>query len=1734
MHDDAATPLVASRGWRLATVALALTATSLASPTSAGASDQIFFPAVDNVIAKLVQRINAETVRVDISAWYLTEHEISMAIANRHAAGVPVRLIGDRGSIFEIDPNTKTEFYWLANQGVPIRLRFNPTWFPEIDHWKMAIFVGQNVVEFGSANWVTFELAPWSSTNYDDETALFSDDPALVNAFKTRFDRMWNDTTPEPQSVVAAPPYLKDWRDACADEPLGCDFNTQYPHPAPMTINTARLEPDYPMPPDLIWGQGPEFNNRLVQEINIEPTFLQFVIYRLTVDNITQALLSRWQNGVQMQLIMEPQEYLNRKWPEFWLTHANIDKLWAAGIPIKQRAHEGLTHMKTLVTAAYATNASSNYAAAWQRDHDYFVSSATKPAIYTAIKNRVTTMWGDAAGFVPFQPQPPDAADLVTPVSGATGVAIDGSLVWKIAAFAVSYDVFVGTSSSSLTRVGNVAAQMDNNPPATYAWAPPTPLQPGTTYYWKIVSRTNATAVNAAIAANSTIWSFRTAGTAGPPPTPSTPSPSQNATGVSTSPTLGWAAAPLGVSYTVAFGTTVPPPQAATNLSSPSYAPGVLAAHTTYYWRVTAVSSSGSTAGPVWSFDTGDGAAGGAAGNVVIYATDIAASNLHGFTKLADASAAAGVKVSNPDAGAGALGAPLINPANYFDVAFNASGGTRYRVWLRMRAIADSKFNDSVFVQYSDSVDGTGAPIYRTGTTGGITVNLWTCATCGSTGWGWQRNAYWLEDAGDVWFQNSGSHTLRVQVREDGIEIDQIVLSPTTYATNPPGPVSNDTTIVPQATQGPGVPATPSPANGATGAATNPVLSWSSTGATSYDVLFGTTNPPPLVVSGAAGASYTPPALTDSTTYYWQIVARNGTGSTTGAVWSFTTFMPAPGTPAAPNPSSGATAVPTNVTLTWSSTAATSFDVLLGPNDPPAQVATGIAAASYTPTSLAPGTTYVWQIVAHNAGGTNQGPQWTFTTAAASQPPSAPGSPSPAAGASGVSSGPTLTWSAPGAASFDVRFGTVNPPPPAAQNLATAAYAPGALASSTTYYWQATARNGAGTTPGPVWSFVTAPATVSNEIVIYAADLPPSAFHGAWTTAADATAAAGLTLATPDAGVANTGGALAAPADYVEAAFSAPAGTYRFWMRMRAPNNSKFNDSVYVQFSDATASGAPVYAMNSANALVINLATDGTATSLNAWGWVNGAYWLTQETAVTFTSGGSHTLRIQTREDGALIDQLVLSPTTYFAVAPGPAAADHTIVAKPSQPQAPATPSSQSPGAGAGGVATNASLAWGALGATSYDVYFGATNPPSPVSASQAAASYSPGPLSGSTTYFWQVVAHNSAGATTGPIWSFTTAVPGPPGAPLPSSPADGALNVPPNATLTWSAAGATSYDVSFGATNPPPAVSSNQVAASFAPGALAFSTTYFWRVSARNAAGTAVGPVWSFGTGAAPPPPGPPSTPAPPDAAQGVPLAVVLNWTAAEATSYDVRFGTSTPPPTVAGAQTEHSFTPASLTYGTTYFWQIISRNAGGTTAGPVWSFTTATAPIDQVVVYPTDIPASAIHGAWSFATDPTSPNSTKLITTDSGYSSVDAPLAAPIHYVDVPFTAESNKPYRIWLRLKALNNSKLNDAVWVQFSDAIASGTPVYAINSTDGLAVNLATDSSAASLSGWGWQNGAYWLAQSTTLTFASSGTHTLRIQVREDGVQLDQIVLSAATYLSTAPGPVSNDSTIVPKP
>jgi len=85
-------------------------------------------------------------------------------------------------------------------------------------------------------------------------------------------------------------------------------------------------------------------------------------------------------------------------------------------------------------------------------------------------------------------------------------------------------------------------------------------------------------------------------------------------------------------------------------------------------------------------------------------------------------------------------------------------------------------------------------------------------------------------------------------------------------------------------------------------------------------------------------------------------------------------------------------------------------------------------------------------------------------------------------------------------------------------------------------------------------------------------------------------------------------------------------------------------------------------------------------------------------------------------------------------------------------------------------------------------------------------------------------------------------------------NPAHITLNVDINADLSWTAGYlASSYDVYFGKTNPPPFVR-NQKETTFDPGTMAYSTGYRWRIDSVNSAGTTTGVNWSFKTAGPPP----------------------------------------------------------------------------------------------------------------------------------------------------------------------------------------------------------------------------------------------------------------------------------------
>ena len=173
-----------------------------------------------------------------------------------------------------------------------------------------------------------------------------------------------------------------------------------------------------------------------------------------------------------------------------------------------------------------------------------------------------------------------------------------------------------------------------------------------------------------------------------------------------------------------------------------------------------------------------------------------------------------------------------------------------------------------------------------------------------------------------------------------------------------------------------------SPANGATAQIAPVTLSWhAAAGATGYDVYFGTAaTPVTLVSSNQAGTTY---AATTAigVTYYWQIVARNVTGTTPGAIWHFA-MLDAPPMPSGENPADGSIMVPGSTSLTWFRDAlSTAYDLSFGTVDPPPLVEADYPYAYYPSPDVHENTIHYWRVKAKNGAGETLGPLWTFRIA---------------------------------------------------------------------------------------------------------------------------------------------------------------------------------------------------------------------------------------------------------------------------------------------------------------------------------------------------------------------------------------------------------------------------------------------------------------------------------------------------------------------------------------------------------------------------------------------------------------------------------------------------------------------------------------------------------------------------------------------------------------------------------
>jgi acid phosphatase type 7 len=750
---------------------------------------------------------------------------------------------------------------------------------------------------------------------------------------------------------------------------------------------------------------------------------------------------------------------------------------------------------------------------------------------------------------------------------------------------------------------------------------------------------------------------------------------------------------------------------------------------------------------------------------------------------IADATAAGGVAVRQPNAGAAKISSAVASPASYFEVTFNAQAATPYHLWIRARATSNHWANDSVFVQFSGSVTTSGSAIYRIGTTSAATVNLEDCSGCGVSGWGWQDNGYGAGVSGpDIRFGATGPQTIRVQPREDGVIIDQIVLSPQRYLSASPGALKNDTTIVGEdAAETPTVTLVRGPYLQQATSSTMTVV-WATRESGPAEVAFrpggGSERTAPAssrrvsaTTSGLAFDYFQHEArlsgLAAATTYSY-VPSVGGTDLTAAA----STFRTAPATGTGSvsfiifGDSGTGSAEQRQLAQRMQ---ADTFDIALHAGDIVYGATNGTGDASYrtfgdwffdvyrgwlarrpffpaegnhdSRPSNGNGRAYLdlFSLPRNGASGAfpdhaeryysfDYGPvhfvaldtefafqdvtrraeqlSWLEADLAATAQPWKVAffhrSPYSAGGEHGSDTvvraafgplferyGVQLAMSAHehdyersrpwresttgSPVTYIVSGGGGAPLYPAGTAEWTAFSARRhqyvrARADACTIQIDAVGLDGSrfdGTTLSRCSAPPPPPPAGSSDVILYAADAVARA--GAWRLENDATAAGGRRLRHPNASAAKLTAPLASPANYFDLTFQATAGTpYRLWIRGKPDANSYNNDSVYVQFDrSTTAAGAARFRIGTTSATTVVIEDCGGC-GVAGWGWQDNGYGTgVFGDPIYFSATGPQRIRIQTREDGLAIDQVVLSPERYFTRAPGALKNDTTILIRP-------------------------------------------------------------------------------------------------------------------------------------------------------------------------------------------------------------------------------------------------------------------------------------------------------------------------------------------------------------------------------------------------------------------------------------------------------------------------------------
>ena len=460
-------------------VGLALLAAA-ALPRAAAAQVRYCDSARENCRTELVRLIRAETQGIYTIQWYTRDTGVVAELVKKHNAGVPVRFIVDRKSENEGRSGVIEQIYTLRDAGIP--LREAPTKYV---HGKAFIFVGQRVIQFGAPNLSQPEWMPTDPfRNYRNENNEAHYQTSLVDSLITIYEDFWASST-----------YLRDYANMTA-------------------ARRARIHPIYPRDPR--WSIQPmdDFSVRMIRLIDNEQVGVDVNVLRFEKESMADALIRRHRAGVPVRVNTESVEYRSLSRP---LVSYILDKLYAAGVPVKWRAHRGNNHEKVAIFHGQRVVArgSSNWSPGSDRggtnlEINFFSNPLTNPEDVGAydyhapkFERRWSNLQFDEDGQIfeskPFVPLGPGSSTYLAPTdASAVGTAATPSLAFRVK-WAHYVDVYYGTSPTTLTLFRD-RMRVTSNSTVTVAL----PRLASGVYYWRVVARTAADRTS-----TGPVWSFR-------------------------------------------------------------------------------------------------------------------------------------------------------------------------------------------------------------------------------------------------------------------------------------------------------------------------------------------------------------------------------------------------------------------------------------------------------------------------------------------------------------------------------------------------------------------------------------------------------------------------------------------------------------------------------------------------------------------------------------------------------------------------------------------------------------------------------------------------------------------------------------------------------------------------------------------------------------------------------------------------------------------------------------------------------------------------------------------------------------------------------------------------------------------------------------------------------------------------------------------------------------------------